>query len=505
VYDLLVGLLSLEATIDIVPPEAGTYVLWLLYVVVFYRVLPDMFPERLRTFATDRVLIGLLSVTSVWYGVFVFNPFVTELLGMTNLGANQPDLLVHQFELLGGSLLITGLVFAFYFKIKYGDPYDLESDVAGLLYHIYGEKLIWERQKFARIGGALERFEQEFTYVLLSLIFTVLCYGLAGVTAIFTGFSPLPEVGFIFGTILTFIPIGSPRWVVPDVETKLQSAMRANLVSTKTFTAIPIYLVGLFTSLGTVVSGIVVVQQNPTGPTGVTTELAEVGFAVLSSQSFGRDMAWIGAGILISTAGILYMLYWVLVTLRLPTFVRSWDTESPMTPSLPRPPYYALIPTVLFCVGISIPSTVTALPYDIYTTYHRWMGLLWPLGIVLGGYWCWQTYNLEPQPAMSDQTAIPVGIVITTLPFGLYVDLSLFLILLGGVIPIFYLDDILRYETNQLPDTNLLSVVVFTTVGVLIIPYVKLASGEIPALFLIISLGCLLTACYNLYLHYIDL
>jgi hypothetical protein len=106
---------------------------------------------------------------------------------------------------------------------------------------------------------------------------------------------------------------------------------------------------------------------------------------------------------------------------------------------------------------------------------------------------------------MSDQTAIPVGIVITTLPFGLYVDLSLFLILLGGVIPIFYLDDILRYETNQLPDTNLLSVVVFTTVWVLIIPYVKLASGEIPALFLIISLGCLLTACYSLYLHYIDL
>lgn len=122
VYDAVMVILSLVTTAGAIPAAVGNLALWLLYIGLFYRVVPEIIPDAFDAFSTDRGLVGIIAVSSVGFGAIAFAPIVEALMRLRDPRMAEPMGLEAQITILTAILLATTAVIGGYVTVWFGDP-----------------------------------------------------------------------------------------------------------------------------------------------------------------------------------------------------------------------------------------------------------------------------------------------------------------------------------------------------------------------------------------------
>lgn len=260
VYDAVMVILSLVTTAGAIPAAVGNLALWLLYIGLFYRVVPEIIPDAFDAFSTDRGLVGIIAVSSVGFGAIAFAPIVEALMRLRDPRMAEPMGLEAQITILTAILLATTAVIGGYVTVWFGDPlnpasalYEFNAAVVGRSDPDRPERLA---VRFREAGGWMETYGRASGYLTVGTVFAFACLGLGGFTVVLAGFSPLPELLLMTVVTYRYAPISAPVSLGADVEWNIQQSVRVVFRNTKERSAVVVFLFGLFIALGTVVLGI---------------------------------------------------------------------------------------------------------------------------------------------------------------------------------------------------------------------------------------------------------
>jgi len=143
----------------------------------------------------------------------------------------------------------------------------------------------------------------------------------------------------------------------------------------------------------------------------------------------------------------------------------DYESERDSTEFVARPPDYMLLPTLLFVSPIAVYIMLSSGIAE-WLALMTW-GVLWPsllIGTIKSIGW---TTEIDPQPPLTDQRALPATLVIGAIPLlcyavggGLFVEALVLLLLLVIVVPwLFFGQDIQIWAQ----DRNNIEVIAYAT------------------------------------------
>lgn len=420
VFDLMVAVFGTLVAADAVPLVAGDVALWGLYVIVFYRSIPLLVPEQYESLVGDRPLVLVLSLVSVAFAVVVSGPVGTIRGIATSPGPAAPGGAGFLSALVGvlaaGVVVVTLLV-----RVRFESPFEEGTELYRVIEAFDAdESTAADLERYRTADGIVGIAGRTALSALVPALLVTLCFVLGGVTGIAAGFSPLPELLFLVLAVAVRVPLSAPVTVPSDFEWELQRALGAARETSKGSASSLVVLLSLLFSLGTVALGLGGLAQSRPDLGPYWDALSDGEVVVLSNPRFLARLGWVGGDVLIVTAGVLLFWYWLRMARRLPAFARAWDGDDSATTPTARPPWATTVPALLLVAGLSVPVSTSLFDFDVSRTIHATVGLLWPLGLIGGGYWVVRTLRLEAQEPLADGRHVPMAFTLQLIPLAIF-------------------------------------------------------------------------------------
>lgn len=398
---LLLSNFANSAVLQLVAP-------FLLYGYLVYKLIPRLFPNRLRHVTEQRGFCLIAVGYALLVPVFWLN--------------DSPEMY--------GLLLISGLIVLpmYLVVVQRGKFLSKDGYPAAMASAFLGEKDLqeeWEEDPHVR-NRTLLFWMIMILMILLSVVFSWFAFVFVGfLLASLSLVYPVPELlitGWVGQRALLRSPVGPDEKVLArhhlDLETRLLAVVSTALKGVKGFTSVVMAGIGflsgvvfLFFAIALDGRFIEVAMQAP------TFSLARLLLVVVFWTSL-----WV--------LGLYGVGYWVLMFYRIPAFLDAWrvglrskeETEPEHEERFPptRPPGYFLPPTLLWLVYPALNVGTWESPQ----LPRAWAVLIWLAALALTVWTAYRVLVASSQPARTDQWALPGSFLVTVVGYGIWLDLA---------------------------------------------------------------------------------